>query len=332
MSKPNEMDYLFISTRIRALETRLLDKEQIETMIEAHSNAEALKVLNDRGYKEVEEISIKSINDMLAAERQRVIEDMSFFAPDQRIVDVFKLKYDYHNVKVLLRSESTGSAPDALLIDSGRISAKELEEAIRTSELRFLPPILQESIVKAREVLGNTRDPQLADFILDQAYFQEMFQLAEETRSEFLADYVRTIIDGANLRSAVRTLRMGKGSAFLEGVLFSGGTVDTGRILASVNAGSGLNELFGFSRFKEAAEAGTAALQGGSLTNFEKLCDNAVQAYLSGAKYIAFGEAPLIAYLAAKENELTTIRIIMAGRMAGLPADTIRERMRDTYV
>ena len=332
MSKPNEMDYLFISTRIRSLENRLLDKERIEAMIEAHSDGEALKVLNDRGYKEIEEITINSINDMLAAERQRVLDDMYFFAPDKQIVDVFKLKYDYHNVKVLLRCESTGGEPEHLLIDSGRVPTKTLTEAIRTSELSFLPPILHEAIIRAREVLGNTQDPQLADFILDQAYFQDMFQLAEDTGSEFLADYVRTLIDGANLRSVVRTLRMGKGSEFLEGVLFHGGNVDVSRIINCVNAESSLDELFGFTRFKEAAEAGNAALQGGNLTNFEKLCDNAVQSYLNNAKYIAFGEAPLIAYLAAKESELTTIRIIMAGRLAGLPADTIRERMRDTYV
>ena len=83
---------------------------------------------------------------------------------------------------------------------------------------------------------------------------------------------------------------------------------------------------------KEAAEAGSAALNGGRLTRFEKLCDDAVLNYVAGAKYVAFGEAPVIGYLAAKENELTSVRIIMSGRMAGLDADTIRERLRESYV
>ena len=54
--------------------------------------------------------------------------------------------------------------------------------------------------------------------------------------------------------------------------------------------------------------------------------------YLSGAKYVAFGEAPVIGYLAAKETEYTAVRIILTGRMAGLDADTIRERLRESYV
>ena len=47
---------------------------------------------------------------------------------------------------------------------------------------------------------------------------------------------------------------------------------------------------------------------------------------------MAFGEAPLIGYLAAKENELTNVRVLISGRLAGLDADTIRERLRESYV
>ena len=83
---------------------------------------------------------------------------------------------------------------------------------------------------------------------------------------------------------------------------------------------------------EEAAAAGAAAITGGRLTHFEKLCDDAVTAYLAGARYVAFGEAPLIGYLAARETELTNVRVILSGRLAGLDADTIRERLRESYV
>ena len=46
---------------------------------------------------------------------------------------------------------------------------------------------------------------------------------------------------------------------------------------------------------------------------------------------MAFGEHPLIGYLYAREAELTTIRIILTGRLAGLDTDAIRERLRDMY-
>ena len=83
---------------------------------------------------------------------------------------------------------------------------------------------------------------------------------------------------------------------------------------------------------KAAAASGAEAVKGGALTDFERLCDNALTAYLTQGKRVAFGEHPLIGYLYAKENELTTIRIILTGRLAGLDSDTIRERLRESYV
>ena len=40
----------------------------------------------------------------------------------------------------------------------------------------------------------------------------------------------------------------------------------------------------------------------------------------------------ILGYLIAKEAEWTAVRIVMAGRLAGLSADAIRERLRDAYV
>jgi V/A-type H+-transporting ATPase subunit C len=61
-------------------------------------------------------------------------------------------------------------------------------------------------------------------------------------------------------------------------------------------------------------------------------CDNALLKYLKKAKYVAFGAEPLIGYLAALEAELTSVRTVTAGLMVGLSADTITERLRESYV
>ena len=136
-------------------------------------------------------------------------------------------------------------------------------------------------------------------------------------------------IDAANLRALIRTLRMGKNADFLAGVLFDGGEIDPAAILAvAAERGSGLEEVYGSTRFAQAAEAGEAALKGGSLTEFEKRCDDAVADYLSGAQMIPFGEAPMLAYLAARETEYTNIRILLMGRAAGLSPEIIRSRLR----
>ena len=52
----------------------------------------------------------------------------------------------------------------------------------------------------------------------------------------------------------------------------------------------------------------------------------------AGARRVPFGVEVALGYLIAKEAEWTAVRIVMAGRLAGLSADAIRERLRDTYV
>jgi V/A-type H+-transporting ATPase subunit C len=79
-------------------------------------------------------------------------------------------------------------------------------------------------------------------------------------------------------------------------------------------------------------ESAVMLKESGRFTVLEKLCDNMLMSYVREAKYIAFGVEPLVAYLAAKESEVKIVRIVMAGKLAGLSAELIRERIRDTYV
>ena len=187
------------------------------------------------------------------------------------------------------------------------------------------------AIVQAREVLGATRDPQRSDLILDKAYFQELEHLAHESRSDFLKGYVQMLVDAANLRSVVRVLRMGRDADYLATVLFPGGSVSEARVLKAAD-GEALESVYFATPLEAAAAAGQIAVQGDGLTGFEKACDDAVNAYMQQAKYVAFGEQPLLGYVSAKDNEFTAIRIIMTGRLADLPADVIRERLRNAYV
>lgn len=327
-----DTDYLYLSARLRAMENSLLTQARMERMLDAPTAEDAAKVLTECGYQELSRVDVDTVNDLLAKARDQVMHDLAGCAPDPRMVDVFQIKYDYHNAKVLLKSEARGEDPQRLLVDAGRIPGKTLAAAVAESEFGSLPAPLAKAIQDARELLGATKDPQQADFLLDQAYFKEMEHLAQETGSEFLQGYVRLMVDVANLRSLVRVIRMGKDGDFLKTVLFQGGSMDLRRLIVVAEGSATVEEIYSTSSLAQAAQLGQAAVSGGGLTAFEKACDNALMAYLTQAKRVAFGEQPLIAYLAAKDSEFTAVRIIMTGRLAGLSADVIRERLRDAYV
>lgn len=326
-----DTDYLFLAARVRALEAMMLTRERQERMLEAPSLPDAVRVLEECGWTGGAIADAEELHAALTEQSRRTLADVAAFSPDPDIVAAFRLRYDYHNVKVLLRAEAQGAEAAWLLSGLGRISEAELRNAIRTSDLHALPRGLQEAIAEGREVLGATRDPQLADFALDRAHYRELLASAKRCGSRFLTGYARAGIDAANLRGVVRALRMGKGQAFLKGVLLPGGTVDALRILRAVASGSSLEDLYGPTPLSAAAAAGAAAIAGGRLTRFERLCDDAMLDLLRRARFVPFGDAPVIAYLAARERELTAVRIILTGRLAGLGPDTIRERLRESY-
>jgi V/A-type H+-transporting ATPase subunit C len=325
-----DTDYLFISARIRAMEGRLLTRERMERMLEARTDADAMKVLVECGFPEI--TSLSALDSALSAERERTFADLAALSPNPSIVDAFRIQYDYHNAKTLLKAIATGTNGDHMLIRAGRVPTDTLSEAITEGSFGRLPNTFARAVSEAQSVLGATGDPQRSDFVLDRAYYQEMLEAAKASKSSFLLDYVRNSIDCANLRAAVRAARMGKDVDFLRPVLVSGGNVSTTAFAGAFQSGGEFASLFAGSILKPAAELGDAAVRGGRMTAFEKACDDALVEYLHRARLTPFGDSVLIAYIAAKENEITAARIIMSGRMAGVPADSIRERLREAYV
>ncbi len=215
--KLKDTDYLFISTYLHSRERDLLTGARMERMIEAPTAADAAKVLGEIGYGEFDASSQRELGSILAQEQEKLFEDLYRFVPDKAVVDVFKVKYDYHNLKALIKARATGTdASDRLLLDAGRVSAEDMRRAVWEGDYSLLPPALRQSAVEAAETLSATGDPQLADFLLDRAYYAEMLSAARATGSDFLVRYVRFTIDAANLRSAVRTLRMKKGGGYAQ--------------------------------------------------------------------------------------------------------------------
>ena len=326
MSHRKDTDYLAISTRIHAMETRLLTRERMERMIEAKDHSDALKVLEECGYQ----LGDRGLEAMLAQTRSALFKDIRSSVPEGALVEVFQLKYDYHNAKTLIKAQAMGSDPERLMLSGGRYDPRDLLEGWNRDDLRFASGVFRKAVDGAKEILAATGDPQQTDLVLDRACYEEMTLLARQSESPFLQGYVRLVIDVANLRTAVRCARLDKDGEFLHRVLLPGGSVSERAVAAA--KGEGVKDLFQSGPLAQAAALGSRLAQSGSLTEFEAMCDDAVTEYLSAAKRIPFGEQTVIGYLYAREAELTAVRTIMSGRMAGLDADTIRSRLRAAYV
>ena len=326
----NKEDYLYISSLLRAREPRMLSRDKAERMLDAPNFEDAAKMLTDSGYEDMSQMSVKQIETALSDRRAAVFHELETLVPNTAALDLFRLKYDYHNAKVLVKSEAMHRNDASLLSSSGRVATETVQKRFQEDRLRDLPGELGSAAEEARNLLARSANPQLSDFLLDKAYFREMNALADELDSDFARGYVALLADSTNLRSAVRILRMGKDIGYLQEALVAGGSVSEERLTQGIS-GEGLASVFAGTALTKAAQLGAEAVSGGTLTAFELACDNAVADYLSNAKLCSFGEESVIAYRAGTENELTAVRMILTGRLAGVPSDTIRERLRDLY-
>jgi len=298
-------------------------------MLEAPTTGDALKVLEECGWGDLSSLGPDEFEMRLGTYLKEQLDDIEELVPDKRFVEAVRLKYDFHNIKVLIKSEAVGEPADRLMSRLANIEPELLKAAYLQKDYSSLPKGIADSISEAAEILAKTGDPQLMDFVLDRYYSAEFLRLAEEIGSSFLLGYIRLFIDCANLRAFVRASRLGKDAEFLMRALIEGGNISPNELVLSAGSVERFLSLYSSSELCEAAEAGAEAIRGGRLTDFERLTDNALTDYLDGARFISFGEAPVVAYLNALEGEVSTIRIIVTGRRSGLSPADIRRHLRE---
>jgi len=325
--KLKNTDYLFLSPYLRAKENTMLTREKAERMISAKSAYEAGKILEECGYGDMSGVTLQSLGSKINKRRSDVMHDLETVVPDPKILDLFRIKYDYHNLKAAVKAEALGISPDGLFSGAGRYDIKTLKEELTAEDSGVFSRIFNESLLKARDILARTGDPQLSDFVADNGYFEEFAALSEESGSEFLVRYAKLSIDIANLKSVVRGVRMGKKPEFLKQVLADGGNITVDRIISAADGEAELTGVFD-GELRSAAIIGDKVKKGGGLTEFERVCDDTLYDMLSEIGFMGYGAEVLIAFICRLESELLDVSIIMSGKLTDTDSETIRARLR----
>ena len=99
MTKPRkDTDYLFLSARIRSLEKDLLTSQRLEQLLQSPSVENCSQLLSDLGYAPIRDEA--SLQSSLKRQREAVFAELERFMPEKQLLDVFRIKYDYHNIKI----------------------------------------------------------------------------------------------------------------------------------------------------------------------------------------------------------------------------------------
>ena len=204
MAKIKEDQYAFPCAIIRANEKTLLDGAALDRVLESDQMAQAMNVLAEFGYGDGKELANpRDFENVLRAELDRVRRLVFSIAPDKEEIELFLLPNDYHNAKVLLKSEFLGTDATPLLVDTGTAAAEKLAQMVSERNYVFLSGEMKEGLLEAADIFSKGRDPQEIDIILDKACYREMQRRAELTENDFIIGYVRLLIDILNYHLAL---------------------------------------------------------------------------------------------------------------------------------
>lgn len=317
----NELDYIYAVARTKVISINRLDAENLEKMINSPSAESACKVLADLGWNVPE--SADDFDSVLSGELDKAYRFMEKM--DVPVVTrVQQISFDYHNAKVIMKSEFSKSVPeDYIYMPYGTIKPEEMKRIFLERDCHELSPSMESAVLKVTDEYPRLKDPKIIDFIFDAAMFRDMNEfVTKNILDKDVRELFSVQVDLYNIKSFVRCIRLGLGVETAEAALTSGGTLPVEFFLQNISVSpSELAKVFERTPYAKAFE-------GDSGQNLECLLDKYLISYIEKARKMYFGIFPLYGYLLRKQVEVQNARIVLVCKKNNISADVIRSKLR----
>ncbi|MFP5494026.1 V-type ATP synthase subunit C [Parvimonas sp. G1641] len=324
-------NFIQSSVRIRHAEKKLLTKQQLQRLADAKNLEDAIKLLNETSYSsELSKLDRpENYEQVLSEVLNKTYKEAMEISPEKSLVEILSCKYDYHNLKVLVKENILKEKFDSMycMLDGNEIEAFR-ELALKNDEG------LSKDFKECLDFFETTKDPQDIDIFIDKKYFEKVLSLAEDFKLEMITEYFKAMIDFINLRTFIRCRKQNQVKETLEKVLIKGGDIDTDKILDMFYEDIEILpiKLKAYKIGRVLSKIVEEYKNTNSLNSFEKSMDDYLVEIVRKAKSIHYGAEVIFSFLFAKELEIKNLRLILVGKVNGLSADFIKERLREVYV
>jgi V/A-type H+-transporting ATPase subunit C len=316
---------------IRVLETQMLTSQHIERLVDADYDG-ALHILDETDIGDYLHYArlTKEVDAGLTAFLRDVYDSLEKALPkDSFLMDFFRCRFDFHNLKALLKAEKEGKEPEALLEGLGAVGIETLKAGLENPAA--LPSPYKETV---EELAGGWDTSQQLDTVVDKHYLQYRLFLAKREDSPFMVDFARAAIDLANLKLLLRGRILSKERDFMQAMLAGGGFIDAADLLdlygdAPETMMKRLEAKVYYSRMLELVEDEEEIVR---LTEFDRRSDDHLMEMVRDTKRISLGVEPIFAYVRARENEALMVRIILEAKLHRISPDAIEKMLRKLYI
>ncbi len=317
--------YTYQVARIHAIESSLLTLQDLEQVLGAKDETEAINILSEKGFSGLG--TYKDISTLLKEEREKTKRLVKSLVPDEKDFDIFLLKEDFHNLKAAIKAFISGER-DGIYSAGGSLDIEIIKTAVKEKTFSHLPENMQKAGEEALSALAKTGDGQLADIIIDKALLDATFEAGKNSACETIREYTELFVALSDIKIAFRGAKMNKSREFLQRCLAKCESLDTEKLAEYASASEdALCEFIEYTPYNECLD-----IIKKSYTEFEKWCDNKIMSVILKQKTNSFTIAPIVAYYYARETEISAVRLVLSGVLNGLDENLIKERLRLLYV
>jgi len=323
---------LFASARIRVLEKGLIKKDRMARFADL-SAGEIVRQLIEGGYGTLPEAGAEEIEALIDSELEATVNAVQELTPDPGATDLFRLRADIHNLKILLKLRLQGGKEAPALMRGGVYDTVRLARMVQEKDYRDLPGEIASALNLMEKQLEGEIDPQLISVALDQAYFAHAASDPACEKYPLIREYFVGKADFDNVITLLRLRAMDAPESRLIKLLLPGGSI-TASELARVYASG--TESFSKLRSESSArwplkKALAEFAEKGAPAALERERDNWILSLFREVRGESDSLYPILGYLFAREQEAKCLRLLVTAKRNGLDADIIEERMRELY-
>ncbi len=319
---------LFGVARVRVHEKKLLNKERLARMAEA-SAQEALRLLLDSGYGTMPEATIEDSEEVIASALLQTYTLIREVTPNPLLTDIFLMKADIHNLKLLLKLRLTGSTEEPAFMSGGIYDTEKLSHMVASSDYSALPDLLRLAMESLELSFVSHINPVKISVQLDNAYME----YALNNGNDFVVEYFKAQADFNNVLGTLRLRAMNQGADKLKEVYIPGGDITFQTLSCAMEI-----PIEAFAKAVATGPASRSIQQGldamlrtGRISSLERERDNYLITLAGRNKGEIDTIAPIIGFLLAREQEAKCIRLILTAKRNDLPDSIISERLRELY-
>lgn len=321
--------FIFITGMIRALENRLLGRGNYEAMLRAETIDDVSGLLKTTSYASQTVLNMGpfSAEILIKKARSELFDFIDRYSRDTGAGRIFRLDYDYHNIKILLRRKIFSEETVDRLSDLGTMNLELITGIFAQEDYGSLPEFMRDAVSTAIEKYFSLKKTFLINLVSDSYLFAHLLAAADSTGSALICNYIRRRIDAANIMSLMRINGKIGFQDCMDYMFFEGGFIAPEIFRRGINEPlKTVSEIA--AKYDLRGVSSALGEKNTMIYAVERECRAIMIRELEAADFMISGVEPLFAYGCRSDNELKNLGMILSSKSPGFDRSIVEKMLQ----